>query len=73
MKSPEVPNQPVGCPALSRQTGHCEEEVIVDCKDDHVRRMHYTFLTNGLHLMTSLIKIFWEIVPVWLQRYYRIA
>ena len=73
MKSPELTNQPVGRPALSRQTGHCEEEVIGDCKYDHVRRMHYTFLTNGRHLITSLIKIFCEIVPVWLQRYYRVA
>ena len=27
-------------------------------------------LTNGIHLMTSLIKIFHKIEPVWWQRYY---
>ena len=43
MKSPALTNQPVGHPALLQQTGHCEDDVIVDCNFDHVRRMHHTF------------------------------
>ena len=31
VKSPELSNQPVGRPALSQQTGHCEDDIIADC------------------------------------------
>ena len=34
MKSPELTNQPVGRPAFSQQTGHCEDDVIIDCNFD---------------------------------------
>ena len=43
MKSPELTNQPVGRPALSQQTGYCDDDVIVDCNFDRVRRVHQTF------------------------------
>ena len=56
MKSPALTNRPVGRPALSQQTGLCEDDVIVDCNFDHARRVNH-ILTNGIYLMTSLFKI----------------
>ena len=37
MKSPKLTIQPVGRPALSQQTGHREDDIIVDCNFDNMR------------------------------------